>query len=309
MEKQRAKKLAKQGKVIEPTRITLKDPSEANNIYAKDPNQLDLIKSINSAELLEIADKFDQYPGEEVDLEQFVKIMHGELADTPVARREDFVEQLVDLFNRSNLTNSETIKFSNLTSYLIQHEIRSYTMNTTKTDMLYEEVKYLKDDQKNHKNEIEKIYYFSNQKIDKIVLFETNMREIKIYDAVKMTHEVESKIKCPEKINAIEFLPDRNVIAISLSDHTIRFYELKTGSQSRFRKTLNVPSTQLCMSYVKRRKKELLFTGGVQCIIFCWNVELIFSAEFDPQPGDPGFSASNEEGGKKKDKKEVSQDK
>ena len=63
------------------------------------------------------------------------------------------------------------------------------------------------------------------------------------------------------------------------------------------------------MSYVKRRKKELLFTGGVQCIIFCWNVELIFSAEFDPQPGDPGFSASNEEGGKKKDKKEVSQDK
>ena len=96
-----------------------------------------------------------------------------------------------------------------------------------------------------------------------------------------MTYEREMNIVCPEKINAIEFLPDRSVIAISLSDHTIRFYELKNGS-SRFRKTLNVPSTILCMAYVKRRKKELLFSGGVQCIIYCWNVELIFSAEFDP---------------------------
>lgn len=248
--------------MYEPTRITLKDPSEANNIYAKDPNQMELIKSINSNELLNIADKFDQYPGEEVDLDQFVKIMHAELADTAVAKREDFIEQLVDLFNRSNLTNSETIRFQDLTSYLIQHEIRSYTMNTTKSEMLYEECKYLKDDQKNHNNEIEKIYYFTNSKIDKVVLFETNMKVIKVYDAKEMKYEKEANIVCPEKINAIEFLPDRNVIAISLSDHTIRFYELKAGS-SRFRKTLNVPSTMLCMSYVKRRKKELLFSGGV----------------------------------------------
>ena len=80
---------------------------------------MELIKSINSNELLNIADKFDQYPGEEIDLEQFVKIMHAELSDTGVAKRDDFIEQLVDLFNRSNLTNSETIKFQDLTSYLI----------------------------------------------------------------------------------------------------------------------------------------------------------------------------------------------
>ena len=72
---------------------------------------MDLIKGINSSELRSIADKFDDYPGEEVDLEQFVKIMHGELAEQPIAQRENFIEQLVDLFNRSNKTNSATIKF------------------------------------------------------------------------------------------------------------------------------------------------------------------------------------------------------
>ena len=72
---------------------------------------MELIKSVTSNELLNIADKFDQYPGEEIDLQQFVKIMHEELADTAVAKREDFVEQLVDLYNRSNLSNSDTIKF------------------------------------------------------------------------------------------------------------------------------------------------------------------------------------------------------
>ena len=56
------------GKLPEPTRIKLKDPSEANNIYAKDPNLMEIIKSVTSNELLNIADKFDQYPGEEVDL-------------------------------------------------------------------------------------------------------------------------------------------------------------------------------------------------------------------------------------------------
>ena len=44
------------------------DAAEANNIYSKDPNQLDLIKGISSMELLNIAEKFDQYPGEELDL-------------------------------------------------------------------------------------------------------------------------------------------------------------------------------------------------------------------------------------------------
>jgi len=35
------------------------DAAEANNIYTVDPNQLDLVKSISSMELLNIAEKFD----------------------------------------------------------------------------------------------------------------------------------------------------------------------------------------------------------------------------------------------------------
>ena len=48
-------------------RKKLLDASEVNNIYERDPNQLDLIKGISSMELLNIAEKFDQYPGEELD--------------------------------------------------------------------------------------------------------------------------------------------------------------------------------------------------------------------------------------------------
>ena len=53
----------------------MKDPAGANNIYVSDENQLDICKALSSMELLKIADKFDQYPNEELDLEQFVNIM------------------------------------------------------------------------------------------------------------------------------------------------------------------------------------------------------------------------------------------
>ena len=51
-----------------------------------------------------------------------------------------------------------------------------------------------------HNGQIEKIYYF--EKIDKVILFETNMCKVRIYDAVKMRAEPE--IKCSDRINAIE---------------------------------------------------------------------------------------------------------
>lgn len=214
------------------------------------------------------------------------------MGDSNIRQRDDFISQLVDLFNRSNKTNAETIKFKDLTNYLIEHEIEHYTTNATSTNMLYEETKI--EDKSKHNNEIEKIYYFSSSKIDKVVLFETNMKVIKVYDAVKMIQEKESTITCPGIINAIEFLPDRNSIAISLSDHTIRFYELKSVGY-RFQRTLHVPSTQLCMAYVKRRKKELLFSGGVQSAIFCWNIEQLFSVEYELKPGDPGYILNNDD--------------
>ena len=59
------------------------DAAEANNIYQPDPNQLDLVKAISSMELLNIAEKFDQYPGEELDLQQFVNIMKDTFKQPP----------------------------------------------------------------------------------------------------------------------------------------------------------------------------------------------------------------------------------
>ena len=109
--------------------------------------------------------------------------------------------------------------------------------------------------------------------IDKVLLFESNMRDVRIYDAVKMKQE--PKIACKGVINAIEFISDRNAIAISLSDLTIRFYDFTSGP-ARFLRTLHVPSTQKCLSYVKRRKKELLFSGGTQGAVFAWNIDLFF---------------------------------
>ena len=108
----------------------------------------------------------------------------------------------------------------------------------------------------NHNGYIEKIYYF--QQIDKVILFEQNGRLIKIYDAPKMRHEI--SITCSGPILAIEFIADRNAIAISLADLTIRFYEMQNNNY-RFLRTLHVPSTQKCLAYV--RKKKVLFSGGV----------------------------------------------
>ena len=69
----KSKKAAKEakkrsGSAVEGGRKRMPDAAEANNIYVTDPNQLDLIKGISSMELLNIAEKFDQYPGEELDL-------------------------------------------------------------------------------------------------------------------------------------------------------------------------------------------------------------------------------------------------
>lgn len=135
-----------------------------------------------------------------------------------------------------------------------------------------------------HNGQIEKIYYF--EKIDKVILFETNMRLVRIYDAAKM--KPEPPIQCSDVINAIEFIADRNAIAISLSDKTIRFYEVLNG-QHRFLRTLHVPTLQRCLSYVKRRKKELLFSGGTMGTVFAWNIELFFSFDYKLQIGDPDY--------------------
>jgi len=48
-------------------------------------------------------------PGEEVDVEQFVRIMQELLKDSMMVHREEFVTDLVDLFFRINKENDDTI--------------------------------------------------------------------------------------------------------------------------------------------------------------------------------------------------------
>ena len=64
---------------------------EVSNIYDEDQNQLDLIKNISSMDLLAISEQFDYYPGEELDLQQFVKVMKDVMHDNPLCHREDFI--------------------------------------------------------------------------------------------------------------------------------------------------------------------------------------------------------------------------
>jgi len=55
-----------------------------------------------------------------------------------------------------------------------------------------------------------------------------------------------------------------------------------------------VPSLQRCLSYVKRKKKELLFSGGTQGAVFAWNIELFFSFDYKLQHGDPEYVPNQE---------------
>lgn len=65
--------------------------------------------------------------------------MRDVIGDCDLSKRDDFIQQLVDLFYRSNKVNSATIKFADLTSYLIEHEIKNYTEDATHIDMQYQE--------------------------------------------------------------------------------------------------------------------------------------------------------------------------
>jgi hypothetical protein len=49
--------------------------------------------------------------------------MENALADTFIADRDDFIQQLVDLFYRCKKTSSKTLRFEQFSAYLIEHEI------------------------------------------------------------------------------------------------------------------------------------------------------------------------------------------
>lgn len=98
---------------------------------------------------------------------------------------------------------------------------------------------------------------------------------MRIYDGFTM--KLEHDIVCPGLILAIEFAPDKNAICVSLSDRTILFYDASTANYKIVRK-LNVPSTQKCLCYIKR--KHTLFSAGTDGAIFAWNMNKIFANDF-----------------------------
>ena len=64
---------------------------------------------MNSIKLLQISEQFEMMPGEEVDLDQFVKIMKEVLKDTVLCERDEFISELRDMFFRINKENDDTI--------------------------------------------------------------------------------------------------------------------------------------------------------------------------------------------------------
>lgn len=98
---------------------------------------------------------------------------------------------------------------------------------------------------------------------------------MRIYNGQTMRNELD--ILCPGVILAIEFLPDKNAICVSLSDRSILFYDAGSQNYKIIRK-IHVPSTQKCLCYVKR--KRVLFSAGTDGAIFAWNIDKIFSNDF-----------------------------
>lgn len=159
-------------------------------------------------------------------------------------------------------------------------------------------------DKTTHNNYIEKIFYF--QKIDKVYLYEQNMKSLRIYDALTMNFLQE--IACPGVILDVEHAPDKNAIAVSLSDRTIVFFDCSKDT-SKIKSRLHVPSTQKCLAYVRRSRKSNLFSAGVDGSIFAWNLEKVFNNKNDDDSNQYGLNQKtlSAEAQKDKEKKEYVQ--
>jgi hypothetical protein len=81
------------------------------NIFTEDKNKMELLMNLNSIKLLAISEQFNMYPDQNVTVEEFIEIMTKSLSDSRISDRDDFVEQLVDLFFRCKKSTSKTLKF------------------------------------------------------------------------------------------------------------------------------------------------------------------------------------------------------
>jgi hypothetical protein len=173
--------------------------------------------------MLKISEKFEIYPNESVDVDQFVNIMKDVLSNTALVDREEFVSELVDLFYRANHMKSDTIRFKEFTSYLIEHEINA-NKKTSPSLMQYYESSI--EDNTTHSSYIEKIYYF--EEVDKVIMYEQSMKVLRIYDGATM--KLDDDIVCPGTILAVECIPERESIVVSLADRVLVVYSLAQRS-------------------------------------------------------------------------------
>ena len=89
-------------------------------------------------------------------------------------------------------------------------------------------------------------------------------------------------VPCGGVVLAVEYLQNKNSLAVSLSDRTIIFFDvtnmITNTSNTKIDRKLHVPSTQKCLTYVQRL--NTLFSAGVDGAIFAWNMDNLFSNEF-----------------------------
>lgn len=130
---------------------------------------MDMLLNLNSIKLLKISEDFMQFPDNEVLCNEFLDIMQSAFSDCQIRDRDDFTQQLVDLFFRCKKMTSKKLKFDELTAYLIEHEISTQKSGThSNVNMQYVESDLR--DTKTHNQFIEKIFYFPQ--IDKVILYE-----------------------------------------------------------------------------------------------------------------------------------------
>jgi hypothetical protein len=73
-----------------------------------------------------------------------------------------------------------------------------------------------------------------------VILYEQNMRLIRIYEG--QTMKWIKDIQCIAVILALEFCPNKNALAASLSDRTIIFFDTANPNNKIVRR-MHVPST------------------------------------------------------------------
>ena len=87
------------------------------NIFTEDKNKMELLQNLKTMRLLEVSEKFNLYPDGEVLCNEFIEIMTEALEDrdkdarSQISCRDDFIQQLVDLFYRCKQTTSKKLKF------------------------------------------------------------------------------------------------------------------------------------------------------------------------------------------------------